>query len=569
MSSPFFAVPTDILVHIIVPFLKSAESNEFLGCSKKWLAHLLQTRTVSLGSEQWNRFCNDERYRKRVLTLVGCIDPVSKQEVPHKKLKLLLEGLMWYGYREVIKSQLTQYAKFIRSFDFEFQSKNDIVSESTLGDIEGLPILRKRTYNVSLGHLDHLMLLLKLATVNETGVVAANLSDIVANAHIHRETSFNQQHGDSSLWVKHKLLLLAASGICSVVYSSNDTVHFCTKPFAHLSKVEFHMIDSLVDVSPLEGISVVKISYCRNLVDISPLNKADTVVIVGCSEVTNLEILKEVPSVKLVQLPQLLNVDCFAHCRTTSLSVIKCGSLEDISMLGMMQHLDIQSCEKIARYPTPISTAGNDTTDKLQRWKFRDQGISALTEFGNLLSCELESCRNISTASLRELREVPRLILSRGMQVSDVSCLAAVIELSLYCCHLVERIDGLLHLEDLRINRCNKLSSVTNLPNLKWLTIRGCSCLETIANVDSLRGADIDSCDKFADVEGLKHAKYVGLPYCKGIVDVSALEKVEILNLDCCSNVTSIEGMHNLFGRHVPPQFQSADAKWFFQGPDA
>lgn len=534
-------LPVEVVEHHIFPYLYYYDRIYLFTSTKQWYRNLVETRRIRLHTAEWKRFYSDEAYRRCILELVGCIDPVTKLEVLKRKL-ILPEFL--FDYRENCFNMLKKYAQYI----FHLDIIKGCAMESALESINGLPLKRTRLYNNLPVTGGHTIMALRIAELDEYGSIK-NKEQIAAYS---EELLVN--HEQITNWWANENLIPLPLGIESIYITNFSTCFVQTKASHTLSKLELKNCATLVNLSPFIGISEVILHHCINVVDVTPLRKAKSVTIDDCHQIANLEVLNSVPTLEFIKVDQLSRVDAFASGQVTSLTISKCSFIRDISMLGEIEFLTISECSQIEIYPIPY---GNNQT-----WNFQSQNIIDFTGYENLYDLGLTNCYSVVSVSHLEMLQC--LTLNRCNSISNLTSLQSVKVLELRLCDLIVSIHDLPNLQELMVFNCAELVEVNNLPKLHISSIHSCNKFTTISNVNNLQKCYIDRCDKFVETRSVMHVKYLSFYQCEGIEDVSCLNLVEELSLEDCNKVKSIDGLTNLYGRQIPPQFQSDKARWFF-----
>jgi hypothetical protein len=248
---------------------------------------------------------------------------------------------------------------------------------------------------------------------------------------------------------------------------------------------EFTGCHRITDISALQGVSKVILSGCEGIADIQALSEARSVEIRGCSFISNVSALKDVEEVTLerITLQSICALDkvkklTVCNCsidefpvpsvgkgqtwklQGTSvadlsgwgclerLTLTNCSSVNDISMLGTVRYLTIQSRNSLI-IPKP--------TGRLQEWTL--VGISFL-----------------SPEQIKLLSGLCRLTLDRCSFSKCDRTLSGLSNIEYLECHELDNIDSITNLTNIRtlhVRIFTSLLSVTSLHNVPFIHIRG------------------------------------------------------------------------------------------------
>lgn len=465
-------LPHEILISHISPYLFATDRNTFLSSCTSWKTCLLATRTICLFDTSWLRFCRHKEYRKCILGLVGCIDPVTKEEVAKRKLKVVLEyelpsGYMQVELMEMMISVLHTYHAFI--LDIECNERYEI--QQILQKYETLYSFCKfvKIENIAFTHWSYCLSAFALqhpSTTHQHGQLSqqqykiTNLQEVTDHClHLPATSTEDKKakDGNEEMIRQSHENILQKVGYESVNIRNDQIQLVKLNPLTILHKVNLTQCHTICDLSALRGIPEVKLYRCNQVVDIAPLSRAILVMIILCPKIVDFTPLQSVSEVALWDLEQLQDVSCFHRVQTWRLQLDSCRNVQDISMLTDMRVLQISRCPRIQRYPQPSGI-------QKQAWNFVRQDICDLTGFERLYKCSFENCRKlVDVSSLSNMHSVG---ISQCNNLTDISPLANVKILTLIYCHGIRDVSMLGNVEVLNLKGCKNISSIEGLHNL-------------------------------------------------------------------------------------------------------
>lgn len=520
-----FALPHEILIHCIAPFLSKTERYRVFSSCKAYKPLLLEVRTIWMSQVRWNKFVDCECYRSKLLKIVG-LDNRNSHSCT-RKLNILLTCNI--EAREVDHAISKQYRTFLmRNYAYTISDsahnndpfscmtsrythlKNEFWTQRTIHlpfqDLYKLHRLIVNEYNEIVNMED--LLLDFDPTRDDKKKSLAKLKNILS-VELHRNNECNLQlcYGyslkiltlhyveneniDASLLEGVELLQLF-EGMNTIAASSlnlEGTRYFQIYKypnidiglFRNLERVLLSCLDYITDIGMLGGVKFLNVVRCNGIRRWPKPSGRDQ----SWRFCNNIYVTKDLRGYEILK----------------TLALTFCDSIEDISMLGKITQLDVGGCTNISKYPKPLGSN--------QRWELSSSSMVDLTGYDKLLSLQLFNCENLTDlrilGNLKELHVCKCLnIISYPLptrndqewcfqecNISDLTGYNRLYSLTLTNCQEVRDVSPLHDIHTLHINNCNNITNVRTLTKVKLLYVKSAvnyiiNDVKTLTNVEEL-----------------------------------------------------------------------------------
>lgn len=553
MKADLIAIPTEVLENCIVPFLQQDEQLQLLSCCTNWLPLLHQIRTISISttstanyisritctyekyyyySKTWLYFCESEAHRRKVLAILRCPTLVDTTNQPiqrkdsSRRLKLIIDIANALKYKELI----CQYVEYMREVTFTasdgFQPLPSRLLPVTIEYPTVIALQRwfaSQQVSISYRNLSELYVLLQQKVMLLLPKDVQPISQQDDEQGQRKGQIGEKQEPSLHLLQDIRRIWLSGDGHCFLEINPHPTA-------SCLQCVVLDGCDHIVDLKPLQGIPDVKLIACIGVIEIQALSQAKHVTIRRCSQIRDVSSLANMTQVFLEgmvmeDISMLGNVTRLVlhHCtvqkypvpnghsaqdweianmdiidligfdRLYTLTLIQCAHVKDISMLGSVQYLHINSCESIRNLPKPIGGS------RQQEWTFANVAFTkmksfAFTDFISLHKLTLESCR--IGQEIRQLSDIQQVFIRDCADVRIIQQLENIHQFHVQDCKALKGIHCIVNVQKIHIESCPAITSFTASlgSSLKYLHIAGCYHLQRLWIETPLSSLIIEGC---------------------------------------------------------------------------
>lgn len=519
-------LPIELLLSYIVPCLEAEDSNRLLTTCKSWSALLQYTRSMNLKYEQTRRFCYDRKYREKVLYLIG-----HQSQPAQTKTQAQAEA----------PGRLLMPAVALRRLTFHFNK---------LPTPENLALLTS---------VEEYIAKIRVNPAGNTlpAAVAQHLTMKVMNQRFPRLCEL------ALIDTKYRFMIPRLSKLHCLqmingkawyeIFSVNELQNHIATIFAG----DYQSFDW----RQLQGIRSIRLKHTARdyqcLVAISPqYTKLEEVCFEDCDDVDCFRLFAGVDRVTFLRCNSDVNMELFSSSKevhlegmtVTQIEAIQDAAkvvldnviVEDISALWRVKELHVKNSISVTTFPT--------ASGKRQKWVFDSVGLSQqdLTKVSKVHDLTLIDCFNVKDVS--PLQDVQKLTWSsrRCTTIPGLSQMTNLRSLTIQSTFSeLESLHTLQHLEEVELSKEGYFpASLANVPNLRVLALRG-----NIYNFNPMF---------------IAHLKRVHLYNFMHWLDVSNLGSVGELRLEGCQFLTSSVKLSNIYGKGVPREWMSAEAKWYF-----
>ncbi|CAN1156626.1 Disease resistance protein L6 [Linum perenne] len=309
-----------------------------------------------------------------------------------------------------------------------------------------------------------------------------------------------------------------------------------------------------IHIKMARKLKVLDLSYCRFITKVPDLSTHGSLehlhlyAVRGTTQDLNIGNVKNIKVLNLenCRIRKIVggNIGTLQQLRELNVSSCKCENLglflADISTLPSLKILKaLKFKEKAMDLPaslkeiTTSSSVANlpDLTD-LEHLRF---------EYCDDVGLEFPGDKWLKLSKLKSLAVLYASNISPKLEcLPNFENLENLIELSIYRCSMLRKIEGCGSLEGLRVLELSDLPFIESLPRLSKLRK-----LELLVVSDMHRLREVQGIE---DLESLEQLLLPGCTSLEKLPDLSGLKSLQVVNLRECSNLNDLSGLNNLQG---------------------
>ena len=571
----FESIPHEVILNCIIPHLSRTDGLAFLSLCRSWRSMLQEIRSIVLsiyGPNEWQIFQDDEVYRHQLLNMLGCFNEQVRNK---RKLRVCMsfeqqDSLMYDILRQCAPYIQHIGVKYISSPIYHVDITNP-TTESIPSFIEPFQLTLLEAYKLQRLVITEHHEVLNMASLHHEN---RHMNDIITEFKLSLLQGINGIRFDASSR-QCTLRLGYGQPLEQVILDGCDEI-IDGLMIQGIKKVILTSCNQLIDVQALMKTEDVTMRFCNRIADISPLRFVQQLTLDDLSGITDISMLGNVPklTVKLCK-----NIQCFpiptgqnqewefwrlsisdltGYEKLEKLILSHCTNIEDISNLGSVKYLEIESCP-IDKEKFPIKPLGES-----QKWTFKKVSVGDISRYSGLDTLEFYYCRD-----LRNVTDFHNIRLLKFCQCKDlytVKSLNNITKVSFYLCTMLTSIMDICGVETiemifcsnimvteafgnatyLNLHHCDEVRVIPQLRQTKELLLFNMGGLFDISGAENIQKVRLSGCNFISNIAALQNVHNVYIDQCNQLGDVSSLKKVKKLIVKSCPNLTNVNMLDNV-----------------------
>lgn len=361
--------------------------------------------------------------------------------------------------------------------------------------------------------------------------------------------------------IKRCRLVLKKNRINTLDYNSfNNILHYMDPKsvcyFMQLSKDNFTLMSqSYIKSKPILNLSKLpensdffinifnfKIKYLGELQDIPEKKNINHLIDFNLQKIGKKKTKKN-----LKKLENVSRITLFS--RIKNLSIFSNIDVVDLSY-AYPNNIDHNTDLSFFREIKSLNLENWPIKDVNQFWKVKYLNISHnnivenVEKLGGVYDLKLRKCRLISDVS--KLTGNTFLDISWNQNINNVDNLGNTKSLKMTECYFVRDISNLGNVPDLDISRCFGIRDISNLKNNKRLIASGLH-ISNIKNQSNIEILDLSDCTNITEINKLERTvKKLNISKCTNISFFQNLDFLSEINLDYCTQIIDVSPFRNI-----------------------
>nr|DAD32188.1 TPA_asm: hypothetical protein HUJ06_011039 [Nelumbo nucifera] len=351
----------------------------------------------------------------------------------------------------------------------------------------------------------------------------------------------------------------------------------CLTSLQNLEINDCHVLQSLPDLQVFALLEGLEISIClvlQSLPELQGLASLRHLEITNCSMLQSLPGLQGLESLQdlkindcpmLQTLPELPDFSILGYLEITICSMLQ--SLPELQGLSQLCYLEITNCPMLQSLPEleGLAFLGYlEITNCAMLQSFPElQGPTSLKHL-KIINCpmllllpELQELQGVTSLQNLEINDYPMLLRS----LPKLQGLIFLQDLKINGCAMLQslpELQGLTSLQDLRLSDCPMLQSLPELQSLtflRYLEINNCPMLQSLPKLQGLAFLcylEIINCHmlqslpKLQGVASVEHLKIINCPMLQSFPELQGLAFLWYLEITNCPILQSLPGLQSL-----------------------